>query len=34
LYLQNTFFSKKYSREEFIQMIEDKGVEVKGRIHI
>jgi len=34
LYLRNTFFSEKYSREEFIQMIKDKGIEVKGEIYI
>ena len=34
LELRNTPLSKKYSKEEIRQMIEDKGGEVKGKIYI
>jgi len=34
LYLQNTFFSEKYSKEEILQMVKDKGIEIRGKIHI
>jgi len=34
LILQDTPFSKKYSREEILQMLKNKGIEVKGKIII
>ena len=34
LYLRNTPFSQKYSKEEFTQILKDKGIEVKGKIII
>jgi len=34
LRLKNTPFSKQYSKEEFIQMLKDKGIKVKGKIFI
>jgi len=34
LHVEHTFFSKKYSKEEILQMVKDKGIEVKGKIYI